>query len=306
MSACPMPAASRCSSGSARTSEVPVLFLTARSDEIDRVVGLELGADDYVAKPFSPRELVARVRGVLRRTARGAPAPHGRAASPAARRRRSPSTKAGCRSATTAAARALVLRVRAAEDARLAAGPRVLARRAARAGLGQRHREHGPHRRRPRQDGARQDEGDRARRGTDPDPSRQRLFARGGSAHATRLCLTQEDPMRHSHHCAASSPSFSSSQRCQGRRDRERGRAAGADLCHCFAHRRRDHRHPAPAAVGTRMDTNQRDEIPVEDADFRSHRDGAAEAEIRRAQPGATSSRPPSATSACSRCRNGC
>ena len=53
-------------------SEVPVVFLTARSDEIDRVVGLELGADDYVAKPFSPRELVARVRGVLRRTARAA------------------------------------------------------------------------------------------------------------------------------------------------------------------------------------------------------------------------------------------
>jgi two-component system catabolic regulation response regulator CreB len=54
-------------------SDVPVVFLTARSDEIDRVVGLELGADDYVAKPFSPRELVARVRGVLRRTARGGP-----------------------------------------------------------------------------------------------------------------------------------------------------------------------------------------------------------------------------------------
>jgi two-component system catabolic regulation response regulator CreB len=53
---------------------VPMLFLTARSDEIDRVVGLELGADDYVAKPFSPRELVARVRSILRRSARGAPA----------------------------------------------------------------------------------------------------------------------------------------------------------------------------------------------------------------------------------------
>ena len=52
--------------------QVPMLFLTARSDEIDRVVGLELGADDYVAKPFSPRELVARVRGVLRRTGKGA------------------------------------------------------------------------------------------------------------------------------------------------------------------------------------------------------------------------------------------
>jgi two-component system, OmpR family, catabolic regulation response regulator CreB len=55
------------------TSEVPVVFLTARSDEIDRVVGLELGADDYIAKPFSPRELVARVRGVLRRSAKSAP-----------------------------------------------------------------------------------------------------------------------------------------------------------------------------------------------------------------------------------------
>lgn len=55
---------------------VPMLFLTARSDEIDRVVGLELGADDYVAKPFSPRELVARVRTILRRSVRvAAPAP---------------------------------------------------------------------------------------------------------------------------------------------------------------------------------------------------------------------------------------
>jgi len=48
---------------------VPVLMLTARGDEIDRVVGLELGADDYVVKPFSPRELVARIRALLRRTA---------------------------------------------------------------------------------------------------------------------------------------------------------------------------------------------------------------------------------------------
>ncbi len=55
-------------------SEVPVVFLTARGQEIDRVVGLELGADDYVTKPFSPRELVARVRTVLRRSARNTPA----------------------------------------------------------------------------------------------------------------------------------------------------------------------------------------------------------------------------------------
>ena len=54
--------------------QVPMLFLTARSDEIDRVVGLELGADDYVPKPFSPRELVARVRTILRRSVRLAPA----------------------------------------------------------------------------------------------------------------------------------------------------------------------------------------------------------------------------------------
>ena len=56
-------------------ADVPVIFLTARSDEIDRVVGLELGADDYVAKPFSPRELVARVRSILRRAAKPAAAP---------------------------------------------------------------------------------------------------------------------------------------------------------------------------------------------------------------------------------------
>ena len=49
-------------------STVPILFLTARDDEIDRVVGLELGADDYVTKPFSPRELVARVRAILKRS----------------------------------------------------------------------------------------------------------------------------------------------------------------------------------------------------------------------------------------------
>ena len=49
------------------TSDVPVLFLTARDDEIDRIVGLELGADDYVIKPFSPREIVARVKAIQRR-----------------------------------------------------------------------------------------------------------------------------------------------------------------------------------------------------------------------------------------------
>ena len=47
---------------------IPILFLTARDDEVDRILGLELGADDYLVKPFSPRELVARVRAILRRT----------------------------------------------------------------------------------------------------------------------------------------------------------------------------------------------------------------------------------------------
>jgi DNA-binding response OmpR family regulator len=56
------------------TTSLPVLFLTARDGEIDRVLGLELGADDYVTKPFSPRELVARVKAILRRGATSAPA----------------------------------------------------------------------------------------------------------------------------------------------------------------------------------------------------------------------------------------
>ncbi len=51
-----------------KTSSVPILFLTARADETDRIAGFELGADDYIQKPFSPRELVARVKAVLRRT----------------------------------------------------------------------------------------------------------------------------------------------------------------------------------------------------------------------------------------------
>jgi two-component system catabolic regulation response regulator CreB len=61
--------------------EVPVIFLTARASEVDRVVGLELGADDYVTKPFSPRELAARTKAVLRRARHGGgpPAPPGNA-----------------------------------------------------------------------------------------------------------------------------------------------------------------------------------------------------------------------------------
>jgi two-component system OmpR family response regulator len=57
-----------------KTSDTPILFLSARDEEIDRILGLEIGGDDYVTKPFSPRELVARVNAILRR-ARSAPAP---------------------------------------------------------------------------------------------------------------------------------------------------------------------------------------------------------------------------------------
>src|SRR3989304_2570399 len=50
------------------TARLPIIMLTAKAEEVDRILGLELGADDYVVKPFSPRELMARVRAVLRRT----------------------------------------------------------------------------------------------------------------------------------------------------------------------------------------------------------------------------------------------
>ena len=58
-------------------SEVPIVMVTARVEEIDRLLGLELGADDYVCKPFSPRELVARIKTILRRVQRGGGVPEG-------------------------------------------------------------------------------------------------------------------------------------------------------------------------------------------------------------------------------------
>ncbi len=60
------------------SSDVPILMLTARSDDIDKIVGLELGADDYLTKPFNPRELVARVKAILRRTDRRSPEESGK------------------------------------------------------------------------------------------------------------------------------------------------------------------------------------------------------------------------------------
>jgi two-component system, OmpR family, response regulator len=58
-----------------KSSDVPILFLSARDDEIDRIIGLEIGGDDYVTKPFSPREIVARVNVIMRRAAAAATAP---------------------------------------------------------------------------------------------------------------------------------------------------------------------------------------------------------------------------------------
>ena len=56
-----------------KTSQLPILMLTAKGEEIDRIVGLELGADDYIVKPFSPREVVARIKAVLRRASEQPP-----------------------------------------------------------------------------------------------------------------------------------------------------------------------------------------------------------------------------------------
>ena len=58
-----------------KTSEVPILFLSARDEEVDRIIGLEIGGDDYVSKPFSPRELVARVKTILKRAGNTSLAP---------------------------------------------------------------------------------------------------------------------------------------------------------------------------------------------------------------------------------------
>ncbi|WP_165855700.1 response regulator [Marinobacter sp. JSM 1782161] len=61
-----------------QTSHVPIIMITARVEEVDRLIGLELGADDYICKPFSPREVVARVKTVMRRTAAASPLSDGR------------------------------------------------------------------------------------------------------------------------------------------------------------------------------------------------------------------------------------
>ena len=57
----------------AATAQLPIIMVTARAEETDRIIGLEIGADDYISKPFSPNELVARVRALMRRSRRGEP-----------------------------------------------------------------------------------------------------------------------------------------------------------------------------------------------------------------------------------------
>src|SRR5882672_7000738 len=80
MSCCPACRGSKACAGSGAHSRIPVLMLTARGEAFDRILGLELGADDYLPKPFDPRELAARIRAILRRV----PAPPSAGASPAA------------------------------------------------------------------------------------------------------------------------------------------------------------------------------------------------------------------------------
>ena len=133
----------------ARASAVPILFLSSRDDELDRVLGLELGADDYVTKPFSPRELVARVKARAAPRATRAPgAPDDAepiAPRPARARRRAPSLHLG-----RARGRAHGHRVRAAARAARRARAGVLARRARRARLRARPPHHRAHRGQPR------------------------------------------------------------------------------------------------------------------------------------------------------------
>ena len=150
----------------------PVIFLTARDDEVDRIVGLELGADDYVTKPFSPRELVARVRAVLRRT--------GAAARTAAERPRAsgpltldPGRRGGHRRRRAGAAH--LHRVRPAGPPDRPPRPGVHPGGAAGRGLGLRGARRHPYGRRARRPGPGQAG---RRRRADPHPPRRRLRGR--------------------------------------------------------------------------------------------------------------------------------
>ena len=114
-----------------KTSDAPILFLSARDEEIDRVIGLEIGGDDYVTKPFSPRELVARVNAILKR-AQARPCAGGGAA--VARRSR-PRSERACRDLPDAAGRLDGDRIRNSEDPARAPRHGVHARPDSRCGL---------------------------------------------------------------------------------------------------------------------------------------------------------------------------
>src|SRR3954469_18990896 len=166
------------------SSSVPIIMLTARDDEVDKVLGLELGADDYITKPFSIREFRSRVRALLRRAAARrppAPPPPPRAA---ARRRRRRGDRVGRardrprpphRRGARPPGAADVRRVRAAADARRAAGPRLHAPDAARVALGRVGLPRAADDRRPRAPPAREARARRARAGVHPDRPRRRL-----------------------------------------------------------------------------------------------------------------------------------
>ena len=171
----------------ASTAHVPIIMLTARGEETDRIRGLETGADDYVTKPFSPRELLARVGAVLRRVGPLSPAssslmPISRWTSMAHRVRR-----AGIPSSLGPTEFRLLRHFLEHP------GPRVFARAAARLGLVARLRHRCAHRRRSRPPVAQGPERRRAA-GRDPDRPIRRLFAR----RRTLIAVTKVKPRRHS------------------------------------------------------------------------------------------------------------
>ncbi len=168
-------------------SEVPVLFLTARDGELDRVLGLELGGDDYMAKPFSPRELVARVRARLRRHVAGEHAGWKRRGDfeldAAGHRARFHGVQLELTRYEFGLLEALLARPGAVLDRAKADGPR----------LGRRAGKWRAHRRYPRQDAARQAARHRARCRSDPDRARAGLrAARGRLSDAARREMGRE------------------------------------------------------------------------------------------------------------------
>jgi len=148
-----------------RRGDVPILMLTARSEDVDAIVGLELGADDYVTKPFNPRALVARVKAILRRTD---PTAKGGRPIEVGNLRIDPRRREGAgRRPASGASRA---RVRPAGRAGARSRCRAHPRRAARGRVGHGLPGRDPHRRRSRRGGAQEARRRRAAGGDDPRP----------------------------------------------------------------------------------------------------------------------------------------